>query len=533
MPVTYTVNGSSKIGSCTGSGTFQIIQPPSLSLSFTSVSVSCNGYANGSATANVSGGVGGYSYTWTPGNANTSVVSGLLANTYTVSVLDANNCFISASINIPQPSSVGLVTTPNQTICYGNSANILANANGGTPPYTYNWNNGLPNSGGPHLVTLTSTTIYTVQAVDAQNCVSPINTIKITVLPALLATGMSTTVCDGHSAVIYPTVVSPGNGGPYNYLWSNMQSAGTINVVGNYGLGSPNMYTVVISDGCSVPDAVAEVIVNVNPNPVISFSATPVKGCVPLTVVYDGVSDGANDVFVWSFGNGQSGNGSNATTTYTSVGLFTPTLVVTNSYGCVSTSVIPNYIETYPLPVADFEADPWGTSIVTPLINFINTSVGASSYLWNFGDYSSPTNTTTVVNPSHEYVYSGTYTVTLIATSDKGCKSYIAKAITIDPEFHLYIPNVFTPDGNGLNDVFQPKGVGIDETDYKMLIFDRWGELIFESNNFQKGWDGSVKNKDIKAKEEVYVYKIYVKDLKGKKYEFVGHVTCLPHMGYE
>jgi hypothetical protein len=294
-------------------------------------------YVYGSATANVSGGVGGYSYTWTPGNANTPVVSGLLANTYTVSVLDANNCFISASINIPQPSSVGLVTTPNQTICYGNSANILANANGGTPPYTYNWNNGLPNSGGPHLVTLTSTTIYTVQAVDAQNCVSPINTIKITVLPPLLATGMSTTVCDGHSAVIYPTVVSPGNGGPYGYLWSNMQSAATINVVGNYGLGSPNMYTVVISDGCSVPDAVAEVTVNVNPNPVISFSATPVKGCVPLTVVYDGISDGANDVFVWSFGNGQSGNGSNATTTYTSVGLFTPTLVVTNSYGCVST----------------------------------------------------------------------------------------------------------------------------------------------------------------------------------------------------
>ncbi len=170
-----------------------------------------------------------------------------------------------------------------------------------------------------------------------------------------------------------------------------------------------------------------------------------------------------------------------------------------------------------------------GTSIVTPTINFINTSQGAVSYLWNFGDYASPTNTSTAVNPSHEYMYSGSYTVTLIARSEYGCLDYVAKSIYIEPEFHLYIPNVFTPDGNGLNDVFQPKGIGIDESDYKMLIYDRWGELIYESNNFSKGWDGSVKGNVRKATQDVYVYKIYVRDLKGNRHEFVGHVTCLPH----
>ncbi|GIV27350.1 MAG: hypothetical protein KatS3mg027_1164 [Bacteroidia bacterium] len=513
------------------STTVQIDEPPALSITVTGQSVTCYGYANGSATANVTGGVGGYSYTWTPGNANSQIVNGLLANTYTVNVLDANNCFISASINIPQPSSVSLVTSPNQTICYGNSTNILANAGGGTPPYSYNWNNGLPNSGGPHLVTLTSTTIYTVQAVDAQNCTSPIGSIKITVLPPLLAAGMSTTICDGLSAEIYPTITSPGNGGPYTYLWSNMQTNPTITIVGNYALGTTNIYTVSISDGCSNPDAITQITVNVNPNPVISFSANPVKGCVPLTVSYFATSDGNNDTFHWYFDNEDESTNPNAITTYTLSGFYTPTLVVTNSFGCVTTSVAPNYIEVYPLPIADFEADPWGTTIVTPTINFVNTSNGAVSYLWNFGDYASPNNTTTVVNPSHEYTYSGTYTVTLIATNQYGCADYIAKVITIDPEFHLYIPNVFTPDGNGLNDVFQPKGIGIDENDYKMLIFDRWGELIFESNNFQKGWDGSVKGSSGKATQDVYVYKIYVRDLKGNKHEFVGHVTCLPYMG--
>ena len=511
------------------SQTVQILQPPALSISVSGQSVTCFGYANGSATASVSGGIPPYSYNWTPSAATSSIVTGLLANNYTVNVTDVNNCFISASINIPQPSSVSLISSPNQTICYGNSTNIFANASGGTPPYTYNWNNNLPNTGGPHFVTLTSTTIYTVQAVDAQNCLSPTNSIKITVLPALLATGMTTTICDGNSAAIYPTITSPGNGGPYSYLWNNAQTNATISVVGNYALGAQNIYTVTITDGCSVPDAVTTITVNVFPNPVISFSANPLSGCVPLTVSYFGSSDGSNDTFSWNFDNGQSSNQQNPLTTYTISGSFSPSLTVTNSYGCSSSTFIPNYINVYPLPIADFSADPWGTTIITPTINFFNSSVGASQYLWNFGDYASPTNTSSAVNPSHEYTYSGTYTVMLIATNQYGCKDFITKVITIDPEFHLYIPNVFTPDGNGLNDVFQPKGVGIDENDYKMLIFDRWGELIFQSNNFFKGWDGSVKGSQGKATQDVYVYKIYVKDLKGNRHEFVGHVTCLPN----
>ena len=511
------------------SQTVQILQPPALSISVSGQSVTCFGYANGSATASVSGGIPPYSYNWTPSAATSSIVTGLLANNYTVNVTDVNNCFISASINIPQPSSVSLISSPNQTICYGNSTNIFANASGGTPPYTYNWNNNLPNTGGPHFVTLTSTTIYTVQAVDAQNCLSPTNSIKITVLPALLATGMTTTICDGNSAAIYPTITSPGNGGPYSYLWNNAQTNATISVVGNYALGAQNIYTVTITDGCSVPDAVTTITVNVFPNPVISFSANPLSGCVPLTVSYFGSSDGSNDTFSWNFDNGQSSNQQNPLTTYTISGSFSPSLTVTNSYGCSSSTFIPNYINVYPLPIADFSADPWGTTIITPTINFFNSSVGASQYLWNFGDYASPTNTSSAVNPSHEYTYSGTYTVMLIATNQYGCKDFITKVITIDPEFHLYIPNVFTPDGNGLNDVFQPKGVGIDENDYKMLIFDRWGELIFQSNNFNKGWDGSVKGSLGKATQDVYVYKIYVKDLKGNRHEFVGHVTCLPN----
>jgi gliding motility-associated-like protein len=95
------------------------------------------------------------------------------------------------------------------------------------------------------------------------------------------------------------------------------------------------------------------------------------------------------------------------------------------------------------------------------------------------------------------------------------------------PDFALYIPNTFTPDGNGLNDVFQPLGVGIDEENYRMDIYDRWGENIFTSNSFRKGWDGTVKGGAKMATQGVYTYKLIVNDLKGGNHPFVGHVTVI------
>jgi gliding motility-associated-like protein len=99
--------------------------------------------------------------------------------------------------------------------------------------------------------------------------------------------------------------------------------------------------------------------------------------------------------------------------------------------------------------------------------------------------------------------------------------------VEVTPDFALYIPNAFTPDGNGKNDVFQPMGVGIDEENYRMDVFDRWGENIFTSNNFRKGWDGSVKGSTKTAPQGVYVYKLQVVDTKGNKHPYVGHVTVI------
>jgi gliding motility-associated-like protein len=292
---------------------------------------------------------------------------------------------------------------------------------------------------------------------------------------------------------------------------------------------------VIVDDGCTIPSAVAEFTVNIYPNPVLSYSADIVKGCVPINVNFVANSGSVSvSSYTWIFGNGMIGNTNPASTIYSVAGVYSPTLIAESQYGCISQTVLVNYIEAYPNPVADFSADSWTVSPLEPTVNFINLSTGGTSYMWDFGDPGSGLfNNSSQLNPSHEYLYSGTYYVTLMVENGYGCRDYVVKPIYVDVVYNVYIPNVFTPDGNGLNDVFQPKGIGIDESEYKMLIFDRWGELIYESNNFQKGWDGSVKGTRGKAKEDVYVYKILIKDLKGKIHEYVGHVTCLPNNNEE
>ena len=136
-------------------------------------------------------------------------------------------------------------------------------------------------------------------------------------------------------------------------------------------------------------------------------------------------------------------------------------------------------------------------------------------------------NNATTFNTSHSYSYVGPYNINLVATSIHQCVDVALVTIDITPDFALYIPNSFTPDGNNVNDFFQPSGVGINEDNYRMDIFDRWGENIFTSNNFRKGWDGSVKGSGKSAEQGVYVYKLMIFDMQGNKHPYVGHVTVL------
>jgi gliding motility-associated-like protein len=275
-------------------------------------------------------------------------------------------------------------------------------------------------------------------------------------------------------------------------------------------------------DGCISTD---DVIVSVNPNPVAAFSADLLDGCSPLEVVFTNLTVGAVSCS-WDFGDGQSGTGCfDVYHTYTLAGLQTVSLTVVDANGCTNSATYTDYINVYEQPIANFEASEYEIDILDLEVLFMNTSINASTYIWDFGDGSG---LSSIVNPTHLYPDEGgaTYVVTLIANNSI-CSDTIQKIITILDVVIYFVPNTFSPDGDELNQTFQPVFTsGYDPFDYHMLIFNRWGEIIFETLNVSEGWDGTYNG--IVVQDGVYTWKIDFKEtMTDERHEVSGHVNLL------
>ncbi len=492
----------------------------------------CFGQTNASAWMTPTG-VSPFTFNWAPSGQTTGTINGVGAGVYTGTVTDAYGCNAFGVVNVTQPNILTLSVSENDTICFGQFTQVYAAGAGGTSPYTYSWTSTssvmTQTTGGPITISPTVTSIYAVSVTDANGCaVSPMM-IGIKVHPPLLAEGFSVTACDRAMVALLPNITSLGNTGPYTYAWSNNSNNPSINVPANYSANNPNMYTVTVSDGCTVPNATAVFSVFVNPLPKGAFTSNIKNGCSPLFVNFTGTSNNSNDVFTWNFGSAGEPNGNNPNQSifYPNAGSYTVGLSIKNQFGCKWDSIVPDYITAYPVPIADFDAVPYQIGLLEPTISFTNNSTGATSFFWDFGDYTSKKNTSGLINPSHTYEYVGVYDVHLVAINAFGCKDTIKKPVEVKPDMGVYIPNAFTPDGNNINEEFKPKGYGIKDEPYKMEIFDRWGELLFTSENLSRGWNGSVKGTTTIAEEGVYVYKVTVMDLEGNKHYFIGHVTLL------
>jgi gliding motility-associated-like protein len=183
---------------------------------------------------------------------------------------------------------------------------------------------------------------------------------------------------------------------------------------------------------------------------------------------------------------------------------------------------------TFDNPVADFTVNPPVLSILETTTNMVNASTGANTYLWNFGD---ATGTSVLENPEHTFPseFAANYQITLIAYSVEGCTDTAKVNIEIQDEIVYYIPNTFTPDGDGYNQTFQPVFTsGFDPFNFQMLIYNRWGELIFESYDALKGWDGSYGTEGGLVQDGTYTYKITFKNPKLDERVIIhGHVSLI------
>lgn len=333
------------------------------------------------------------------------------------------------------------------------------------------------------------------------------------------------------------TVTNQTNAGPWNYQWDFGDGVGTSTLQNpapyDYGTFG-NFDITLIASGNFCADTIT-VPVEIQPAiPIIDFDFDPPNGCVPLTVTFTNTSQFAEDSsYVWNFGDGNGPlRAISPVYTYTDPGIYTVSLTGQNVQGVVGTETKSMIIEVFPVPIASFQIRPETVFIPTDPIFTDNNSFGATEYLWDFGDG----NTSNEFEPTHTFDEAGFYSITLIATNQLGCSDTLRfeNAVEATTGGNVLVPNAFTPSGDGpnggvpgaggaVNDVFLPLTEGVVE--FNMLIYNRWGELLFESDNREIGWDGYYRGKLMP--QDIYVYKLTMKLTDGNTVVRVGDVNLL------
>ncbi len=414
------------------------------------------------------------------------------------------------------PIMINLVMNSTNVSCFGgNDGTADVVANGGTAPYTYDWQPGgeiTPNINnliaGTYTVTVTDNTGATASA--TVTITEPVSALNVAINPV-------NPICAGDNV----NLVSVVNGGTpaYNYLWSTGAVTPNINV-------SPVVTTNYVLDvtdnnGCQ---ASANIDVIVNPSPVVQFISDVNQGCENVCVDFTNQTINTQSV-VWDFGDGSPTSNVDPLVNhcYNAPGNYDVSLTVTGVNGCSATGMIANMINVYSNPIAAFTSMPQNPTIADPTVNFTDLSQGANAWSWSFGDPNG--STSNLQHPSFSYSDTGTFNVQLVVTNNFGCTDTVINSVTIYGEFSIFIPNSFTPNDDEMNPVFKPKGRGIDE--YQFLIFDRWGELIFSTNDLSKGWDGKRQNNTQISQQGVYVYKINLTDVLGEDHQFIGQVNLI------
>lgn len=350
-------------------------------------------------------------------------------------------------------------------------------------------------------------------------------TTPILVYSQPVASFTSNVVCWGDTTNFVNTSLTPDGSIVSNWWDFGDGTTSTLSNPDHVLLTQSNTFnvTLAITNSFGCVDTVTQTVTTY-PLPVFNFGPILTSGCEDFTTqFYDSstVAGGTIVNWLWDFGDGNFTFSQNPIHTYDDDGNYYVGLTITSSYGCVMSDSLSFPIVVYPVPVAEFSANPNITSIYEPEIQFTDLSNGATMWDWDLGD----NETSIVQNPYHIYPDTGTFTITQIAINSFGCTDTVSHDIYIQGETTVFIPNAFTPNNNGLNDVFAPKLVGVLE--FKMFIFDRWGNEIFKTEDMNEGWNGRVRNSGEIVQQDVYVYKIFTKDLFRNDHAYIGTVTIV------
>ncbi len=416
------------------------------------------------------------------------------------------------------------------TICEGESVTMSFTGNAGSGA-TYNWifDGGTPQSAtgaGAQSVAYNAGGVFTSRLfVTDKGCVdSTSNQITVNSYPLSSFTISPSAICAGATT----TLLFNGSAKPgaiYNWSFGNGQViSGSANGPGPISvkyssIGTENISLTVDQGGCQSTAFSKSMDVNISPN--ADFDAVNFSGCDQLDVSFLNLSNGAS-LYLWSFGDNTADTIYNPSHHY-GPGVYSVKLVAVNPFGCKDSLTKTDYIKVVPTPVALFTSSPTINVTVektSASVFFFNQTSNGKDFLWNFGD-GDESNTK---NPVHIYNDTGRYVVTLIAVNELGCSdTFSLGPYIIVPPAVVFIPSAFTPNSNGMNEIFKVYGTYI--TNVNMQVFNRWGELVYSGDGFNEGWDGSFHGKALNP--GVYLYYIRITTEKGRELRYKGDVTLL------
>lgn len=419
--------------------------------------------------------------------------------------------------------------TNNNAYCAGGVTHILFTGTAG-PNATYDWNfgNGTVQSGsgaGPYEVVFPNVGQETISLVVTENgCSSAPAVATVTINPFPVVSiipqppqclgqnsfSWSATGTFGPTAAYYwvfagGTPYSSNDPNPQNITWS-----------------APGTYAVqltMVESGCHTQVWEQAIIY---PDPTPSFTADNTSGCVPLQVTFTNTTQAQEPMQVqWQFGNGTSGAGNTVTALYDKFGNYTVSMTVTDAYGCIVTASVPGFIQAHPVPVAGFTPNPYVVELDNALISITDNSQFGNSWHYTFGDGGWSTSR----SPSHIYSEIGEYVIRQVVSNAFGCSDTAYETVWVNPVSEIFIPNSFTPNGDGINDVWQPVMSYIKTVEIR--VFDRWGEEVFYSDDIYNGWDGRHAISGEPMKQDTYVYTIRYRDYAGRTRVRKGSVTLI------
>jgi len=312
------------------------------------------------------------------------------------------------------------------------------------------------------------------------------------------------------------------------YFWDFYDSNNSTEVSPLHYYEQPGAYNVKleVTDAYGCSDSLFKMITWLPAPPIIVIAPEAFSGCIPADIRFNNLSWPIDSTYsiTWDFGDDIQSAEINASHVFRDFGVYDISLSISSPIGCTIDTVFSSLIEIYDNPIADFSFIPDKPTKINSTVDFFNMSTSGQQYYWYFNSDQLGAD---IPNPSYTFSDTGTYEITLQVWDENLCSDTLTKFLRIDPNATVFFPNAFTPNGDGINEVFKAAGIFDGVESFHLVIFNRYGAKVFEANDPNIGWNGTAHNSGKVVSQGVYTYMVDFTDFNGQVNRMSGFLTLL------